>query len=115
MVTDDCGREIALTGYVKTRMIGGGRLFLIGIALGAGLCAGFGPQLPLLDMSLQSAAAAEPPKAETMPHRWLVLRNALLDTSVTGASRDDQRVAVVALHGKWLALRDALQDRTHLN
>ncbi len=109
MRTDDYGREIAQIPR-KSNMLGGGRLFTIGLALGVGACFGMGPPLPVLDTVLPAAVASEPamPEHPALPRQWLVLRNALIDPSVTGATSTEQEADVRLLHEKWVALQDAL-------
>jgi hypothetical protein len=85
MRTDDFGREIASTQRKTSIFKGCGRLFTTGIAVGVGLALGFGPPLPLAEKVLPQAVAGEPVQREgQLPRQWLVLRNALLDSSVTG-------------------------------
>lgn len=109
MRTDDYGREIAQARR-KSNMLGGSRLFTFGLALGVGVCFGMGPPLPLLDTVLPAAVAGEPtmPEPPTLPRQWLVLRDALFDPSVTGATYDEQEADMRLLHEKWMALQDAL-------
>ena len=109
MRTDDYGHEIAPLNPRKSRFSGAGRLFTFGVALGVGLCVGMGPPLPLIDTIFPAAAASEPaPPAHQLPRQWLVLRNALLDPSVTGISYPEQRQDQELLRGKFLAVQDAL-------
>lgn len=110
MRTDDFGREIALANPKKSIMARGGRLFAMGIALGVGVCFGMGPPAPLLDKVLSQAVAGEPaaPAEHVLPRQWMVLRNALLDPSVTGISYPERQQDEQLLHSKWLVLRDAL-------
>ena len=109
MRTDDYGREIAQSRR-KSNMLGGGRLFTFGLALGVGMCFGMGPPLPLLDSVLPAAIAGEPtsPEPPVLPRQWLVLRNALIDPSVTGVAYAKQEADMRLLHEEWVALRDAL-------
>jgi hypothetical protein len=109
MRTDDYGHEIAPLNSRKYKFAGAVRLFTFGVALGAGLCVGMGPPLPLFDRIFPTAVASEPaPMSHVLPRQWLVLRNALLDTGVTGISYAQQRQDEDLLRGKWLALQDAL-------
>ncbi len=112
MRTDDFGCEIAAATSNKSRFARGGRLFTFGLALGIGVCIGMGPPLPLLDKALSAAVASEPapPPQSLLPRQWLVLRNALLDTSVTGISYPQQQADQALLRGKWLAIQDALES-----
>ena len=108
MRTDDFGHEIAPPAPRKSPLLGGVKVFLFGIALGAGLCVEMGPQLPSLDVTTSTANASEPGGVRSPP--WLALGNALLDPAVTGASPAERQEAVETLHRRWLALLDALQD-----
>lgn len=111
MRTDDFGREIGSARGNKSNIFRCGRLFTFGLALGIGVCVGMGPPLPLLDKAL-SAVASEPvaPVVPELPRQWLVLRNALLDTSVTDITYSEQQADQALLRGKWLAIEDALQS-----
>ena len=111
MRTDDFGRELTHANSARSTLLRSGRLFTIGVALGVGLCFGFGPPLPLLDNPFSAAAASEPTAPAESPHlprQWLVLRNALVDPSVTGITYAEQQADEQLLRSKWLTLRDAL-------
>jgi hypothetical protein len=112
MRTDDFGREIASVKPKKPNMLRGGRLFTFGVALGAGLCLGMGPPLPLLDKAFSAAVAGEPRASDepVMPRQWLALRNAVLEPDFADAGLARQRADEDLLRGKWLALRDALES-----
>jgi hypothetical protein len=110
MRTDDFGRELTQANPARSMLLRGGRLFTFGVALGVGLCFGMGPPLPLLD-NMFSAAASEPtaaPEQSRLPRQWQVLRNALIDPSVTGIAYAEQQADEQLLRSKWLTLRDAL-------
>jgi hypothetical protein len=109
MRTDDYGREIAQARARTSLVVRGGRLFTFGVAVGIGVCLGMGPPLPLLDEAFSAAAArdAAPPR-HLLPRQWLVLRNALIDPSLTGVAVAQQRADEDLLRGKWLALQNAL-------
>ena len=112
MRTDDFGREIASAQPTQSNPFRCGRLFTIGVAVGAGLCLGMGPPLPLLDKAFSAAAASGPGvlSEPTLPRQWLVLRDALLDLDIADTSLAQQRADEDMLRGKWLALRDALES-----
>ena len=111
MRTDDFGREIASATGNKTKIFRGGKLFTFGLAVGAGICVGMGPPLPLLDKALSAAASETAPRPQSvLPRQWLVLRGALLDPSVTGLTYPEQQADQALLHGKWLAIQDALES-----
>lgn len=57
MTTDEFGRERASEGRGTATFFRNVRVFLLGVAVGAGVCLGMGPPLPLIDMP--SAEAAE--------------------------------------------------------
>jgi hypothetical protein len=111
MRTDDFGREIASATGKRVGILRGGRLFAFGLALGIGVCIGMGPPIPLLDEAL-SATASEPvmPTVPALPRRWLVLRDALLDASVTGIGYAEQQEDQALLRSKWRAVQDALES-----
>ena len=112
MRTDDFGREIGSAKPTKPIAFRSGRLFTLGLALGAGLCLGMGPPLPLLDQAFSAVAASGPGASDqsfTSRH-WPVLRDALFDSEIAGAPLARQRADEDMLRGKWLALRDALES-----
>lgn len=113
MRTDDFGREVSLAKPTKSNPLRCGRLFTIGVAVGAGLCLGMGPPLPLLDKAFSAAAATGGPGASSqpvLPRQWLVLRGALLDSGIGDVSLAQQRADETMMRGKWLALQDALES-----
>lgn len=111
MRTDSLGREIA-PDKKKLSMFRGSRLFAFGLAVGAGICVGMGPPLPLLDKALARAAAHVPvvPAQSSLPRQWLVLRDAVLDPNVTGVTYSQQQADIQLLRGKWLAVSDAVES-----
>ena len=110
MRTDDFGREMAPATIRKSIVTRSARLFVLGAAVGAGLCIGMGPPLPLLDEALSAAAREVPEPADThlLPRKWLVLRDAVLDSAALDRPVAEKQAAAQLLREKWALLQDAL-------
>lgn len=69
MRTDDYGKEIMRQVSRRRR---GGRLFILGLATGVGLCLGLGPPLPMVSPQYYPTATTDDGgwSSVSLPRRW---------------------------------------------
>jgi hypothetical protein len=105
MKTDEFGREFASEKRIESVFFRGLRVYLSGVAIGAGLCLGMGPPLPLINSISGAVNTVEQAPGNLAPRLW---PDALLAPAI--ASISVQAEAFALLQDKWQVLNRALDQ-----
>jgi hypothetical protein len=110
MKTDDLGHESVPDKSAKSVLYRPIRSYFTGVAIGAGLCLGMGPPLPLLHFADNVAIAQEQGADTPRPWQWQAWRDGLLDKGVAAASFAAERESVTLFQRRWHVLLATLRD-----